>query len=161
MKRFVACILALLMLLSLAACGGKTGDNTENSTEEITVDISALKTKIVEELKVEGAMDLPVSRLSALYGIEEADVKNSACFITMGGTFPDEIIMVEAVDGAAASRVEEKLQARLDEVKKQSQNYDAENYALAQACKVMKAGNTVALFISAQHEEMENMFSGK
>ena len=104
-------------------------------------------------------MDLAPARLLALYGIEEADIKESACFVTMDGIFPDEIVMIKAADTDAADRIEEKLNTRLDEIKVQSQSYDPENYAIAQECKVFREGNVVALFVSAKHADMEAIFN--
>ena len=76
----------------------------------------------------------------------------------MGGTFPDEILMIEAVDSDAAKRIEEQLQSRLEQVMAQSKNYDAENYALLQKCAVKKTGNYVTLFISAKYAELQKIF---
>ena len=76
----------------------------------------------------------------------------------MGGTFPDEVLMIEAPDSDAAKRVEEKLQSRLSQVMTQSKNYDAENYALLQKCAVKKSGNYVTLFISAKYAELQALF---
>ena len=66
--------------------------------------------------------------------------------------------MVEAVDSAAAQRIQEKMENRLKEVKNQSQSYDAENYALAQKCTVETTGNYIALFLSAKYEDMQTIY---
>ncbi len=150
MKKIIALVLAVLTIFALTACGG-------GSAKEI--DIAAVKETIVTDLAVEGSMDIDASRLLDLYGIAAEDIEESACYITMDGVFPEEIIMVKAVDGDAAKRVEEKLNTRIEEVKVQSQSYDAENYALAQECKVIKEGNYVAMFLSAKHAEMEDIFT--
>lgn len=150
MKKIICVLFAVVMLLSLFACGGET-------TNEI--DIKSVKEQIISELKIEGALDLASDRLLALYGIEEADITESACFVTMGGVFPDEIVMIKATDKGAADRIEAKLNTRLDEIKVQSQSYDPENYAIAQECAVLREGNTVALFMSAKHADMETIFN--
>lgn len=147
MKKLLAFVLVLVMLLSFAACGG-----------EKTIDLAAAKEAIVNDLQVEGALELPAERLEGLYGITADQVKSSACFITMGGTFPDEVVMVEAVDSSAASDIAKKLGARLEEIKSQSQNYDAENFALLEKVEVLQKGNYVALFISPKTQEMKKIF---
>lgn len=152
MKKLVCALLAVICMLSLFACSAEGSGSKD-------IDIAAVKDQIISELGVEGALDLAPERLLALYGIDEADIAESACFITMGGAFPDEIVMIKATDADAAGRIEEKLNTRLDEIKVQSQSYDPENYALAQECKVLKEGNVVALFISAQHAQMEAIFN--
>ncbi len=153
MKKIICAVLAVICMLSLFACGA--GENTPAKD----IDIQAVKEQIITDLKVEGAMDIQPARLLALYGVEEADIADSACYVTMDGVFPDEIVIIKATDADAAKRVEEKLQTRLDEIKVQSQSYDPENYAIAQECKVLKSGNTVALFMSPNHEDMEAIFN--
>lgn len=148
MKKTVACLLALVLALSMAACGA----------EPVSVDILQVKNQIITDLEIEGALDLPTERLLDLYGISSESVKNSACFITMGGAFPDEIVMVEAADAAAAKGITQKLETRLADVKNQAQNYDAESFALLQKCKVQTAGVYVTLFISAKSEQMQEIF---
>ena len=149
MKKLITIICLVLVLCTLCACGGE---------EAKVIDIAKVKSDIVSQLSIADPMDVQADRLMDLYGIEAKDVKTAACFVTMDGVFPDEIIMVEAADASAASRVAEKLESRLTEVKNQSASYDAENYALAQKCKVTKTGNYVTLFISAKHEEMQKIF---
>ena len=150
MKRLVCAVLLIVMMLSLVACG--SGAPRE-------IDIKSVKEQIVSELSIEGALDLASDRLLALYGIEETDILESACFVTMGGVFPDEIVMIKAVDEDAADRIEAKLNTRLDEIKVQSQSYDPENYAIAQECKVLREGTVVALFMSAKYADMEAIFN--
>ena len=147
MKKIIIGILALALLLT--ACGA----------ESATKDIVAIKEQIITELAIEGAMDISTDRLLDLYGIEAESVKTSACFVTMGGAFPDEIVMIEAVDSASAKQIAQKLESRLADVSNQAQNYDAESYAQFQKCKVQTDGVYVALFISAQAEQMQKLFN--
>lgn len=148
MKRMVTWILAVVLVFTLAACGesGKA------------VDLAALKEKIITELNIADPLDLPADRLADLYGIPEEDIKTSACFITLGTAFPDEIVLMEAVDASAADRAVEKLEARLAEVTNQARSYDGQSYALFQKCKVERVGNYVTLFISPKAEEMQKLF---
>ena len=124
-----------------------------------TVDLSALSNQIISKAGVEGAMPLPKERLTDLYGIAQADIASAGCFITVNGSFPEEAIMIEAKDSGAQSRIVSALNTRLADVMVQAQNYDAENYALAKQCKVITAGNYVALFVSPQHAAMESVFN--
>ena len=104
-------------------------------------------------------MPLPQDRLTDLYGIAQSDIASAGCFITVNGSFPEEAIMIEAKDSAAQSRIVSALNTRLADVMVQAENYDAENYALAKQCKVITAGNYVALFVSPQHAAMESVFN--
>lgn len=151
MKRILSVLFAILMLVSLCACSEQTGGNT-------VADIAAVKEQIINDIKMDGTMDLPASRLLDLYGIEEEWIVDSQCFVTMEGVFPDEVIMVRAKDKDSVSKIEEKLEARLNEVKVQSQSYDPENYAIAQECKVITDDTVVVLFLSPEHSKMEKIF---
>ena len=150
MKKIFAIALVCALALGLAACGGSAPK---------TMDIDAVKAQIMENVKPVDPLDLPADRLAELYGIAAEDVKKSACFITMGGSFPDEVVIVEAVDSAAAGRIAEKLQKRLDDVTNQAQNYDADQFALLKKCKVQRIGSYLALFISAENAAMQNIFA--
>ena len=162
MKRIIALLLCLLCTVSLFACGAGSNDETSNennSQQTANVNLTEIKDSIITKLAIDGAMDMDTSMLLNLYGIDEADVKESACFATMDGVFPDEIVMVRATDSNASARIAEKLQTRLEAVLVQSKNYDAQNYEIAQKCKVITKGDIVALFISANHETMQGIFN--
>ena len=159
-KRFSALLLAFVMIFALAACSDNTGDgNSDGNSDTAVVDIETVKETIISELSVTDARSLDSSRLLDLYGIKEEDVTASACFVTMNAIFPDEVIMVNAVNKDKAQEIAEMLQTHLDAVKVQSQSYDAENYAIAQKCEVMTEGLTVALFLSPDQEAMVEIFN--
>lgn len=159
-KRFSALLLAFVMIFALAACSDNTGDgNSDGNSDTAVVDIETVKETIISELSITDARSLDSSRLLDLYGIKEEDVTASACFVTMNAIFPDEVIMVNAVNKDKAQEIVELLQTHLDAVKVQSQSYDAENYAIAQKCEVMTEGLTVALFLSPDQEAMVEIFN--
>lgn len=165
LTKWIAALLAMICLLSLCACtvvvdgveGGENKENNENT--DTTIDLGALKDKMIADLAIVDSVDVATDTLLDLYGIETADVASSACFMTMDGVFPDEVIMIEAKDADAAKRVAEKLNARLEDVKKQSESYDADNYALAQKCSVKTKGVYVTLFLSPKYAEMTALFN--
>ena len=148
MKRFFAIALILVLTLGLVACGSAK-----------TMDIDAVKAQILADVKPADPLELSTDRLTELYGIATEDVKNSACFITLDGTFPDEVVIVEAANSAAADRIAQKLEQRLADVTNQAQNYDADQFALLKKCKVQRVGNCLALFISAENATMQEIFA--
>ena len=118
------------------------------------VDLTQVRDAIIDGLEIAEPFLLDTDALLNLYGIEGAWVAQSASFATMSGTFPDEVVLVEAVDEAAAASVAQCLQSRLDEVLVQSKSYDADNYAAAQACQVRCDGLYVTLLLSPKQAEM-------
>lgn len=161
MKKILSLFLVLTVIFAFASCEQKpdSPSSSENpSQKEITVDITAVKDRIIAEAELADPLEIKAEALCELYSIDEADVSEAVCVTTMNGTFPDEIIIIKAVSEDAKKRISDILTAHLEDVKVQSQNYDAENYALAQQCKIIEEGNYLALFISAKHAQMEQIF---
>ncbi|MBO5896321.1 MAG: DUF4358 domain-containing protein [Clostridia bacterium] len=174
MKKLIAILMCILMVASLVACSSAKTDETTAPTEEATTQaennateapvvegtgLEALKNKMVAEFGLKDPIVLDNGRLLDQYGITEDTIASQSSIIVLTGVFPAEIIMVEATDEAAAKDIEAKLQARLDNLKQQSQSYDADSYAIASACEVEAEGNYVALFFSEHNEAMVEMFN--
>lgn len=126
--------------------------------QEASVSLANVRSKMMSECGISDAMPIETAGLANLYGIQPSQVKQSAGFVTMSGTFPHEIIMVEANDSASADNIASHLQSRLTEVLNQSKSYDADNYALAQQCRVTRNGNFVALFLSPSHSALSAVY---
>ena len=169
MKKIIAIVLTLVLALSLSACISRPvqsiGDEVEATTigdnTPANIDIHAALEQINLLVKDDEPMDIDEDALTSLYGIESAWCKDFACIATMGGVFPSDILMFEAVDDEAKANIKEVLKTKIDDFLTQAQNYDEDSYALASSCKVIEAGNYIALFLAPQHEEMENIFLGK
>lgn len=161
MKKFLSLILVLTVIFAFASCTQKTPEEpstSEKTPAQITIDINSVKNSIIEKAELNDPLEIDAERLCELYDIDPSDVSEAVCITTLDGTFPDEAIIIKAVNEDAKLRITGKLSAHLDDVKVQSQNYDAENYALAQECKIIEKGNYLALFISAKHAQMEKIF---
>lgn len=161
MKKFLSVILALTVIFAFASCAKEPDEEkpSDKAPSEITIDINAVKNSIIEKAELTDPLELDSEKLCELYAIDPADVSEAVCVTTLDGTFPDEAIIIKAVNEDAKKRIAENLSSHLDDVKVQSQNYDAENYALAQQCRIIEKGNYLALFISAKHEQMEKIFN--
>ena len=165
-KNIILILLTLALLVNLAACSVDEEKANDGKTDEadvpFTPDIIALRDKMISDFDAQDAIVFESDVLLDLYGISDEDVAESACYMTMDGVFPQEVIMIKAQNEDAASRIAACLERRIDEVKIQSENYDPENYALAQKCKVVTRGLYVTMFLSPYFDEMTQIFnSGK
>ena len=97
-----------------------SGQMNEGNVSEM--DLSALCTQMTTQLGATDAFVLDTASLMGLYGISAEVVKQSSGFVTMSGTFPDEIVMVEAVDEDAADTVQSCLQSPLVILKSKIEN---------------------------------------
>ena len=140
MKKILALVLALGMLLSLCACGG-------SKAKEIDLDALA------EELLASGAFTDLLSQPAAsvagrLYGFEEGDVVKTVLYTGTGAT-AEEIFLAEASDSAAASALKAACEHRAE-----TQTLAFENYAPGEVSKLDSAviavsGNTVIFVVAA------------
>lgn len=152
MKRTILRIMTVLLAVGLAGCA-KAGKNAD-------LVLSEVRTAMIDAQETEDAYLLETEALLNLYGIREEDVAQSASYVTMSGTFPDEIILTEAVDEDAAARIAACLQARLNEVLVQSETYDPDNYQAAQTCKVETDGLFISLILSPKQEDLTAVYKG-
>lgn len=171
--KLIALLMATLCILPLGACSSDepeitNGDGPSATTTvgkgetpkgPVTVDLAALKAQIFTDLSVTDSVDVETDMLLDLYGIAAADVAESVGYMTMDGVFPDEVILVKAVDADAAGRIAEALNRRLEDVKLQSKDYDPENYELAQKCSVQTTDLYVTLFLSPHYDRMTELFN--
>lgn len=171
MKRFLTLLMALTLVLALAACGGEdepAADNgndasqTQNegdTTPAADVDLDALKAQMLSDAGITDYIDVPAENLSNVYGIEAEQVVSAAAFNAMtGGAFPEEVVMVQAVDEAAAAAVADKLQAKLDAIAEQAASYDPDSLELAQNCDIVTDGVYVGLFFTQHYDAMASAF---
>lgn len=135
-------------------------ESAQEKKDTASVNLESVKNAIITIAGIQDPLDVPTARLSSLYGIEASLVKQSACFVTIEGAFPHEIVMIEAIDEDAAKSITALLNNRLAEVKEQSKSYDAENYALAQQCSVDRNGCFVTMFLTPQHANMKVIYNG-
>lgn len=129
MKKFAAMLLALVMALSLVACGqkdqpaaddpAKTDDPAQTDTQ--TVDLKAAYDAAIAKVNEELGDNAPVlleetavEILNSYYpGLENAKLKQSVFFISPTAT-SCEVSMVEAESAADAEIVRQSFQARVD-----------------------------------------------
>lgn len=148
MKKLGCLLFAFLFVLSACSAAPTAPDKP----------IADILNEIAEGAEINNPMPIGTDSLLSLYGISADDVDESACFITMNGVFPDEVIIVKAKDADGAKRIKACLDNRLKEVLDQSRSYDAESYAVAQKCHVTENGLYISLFVSAAHEKMNEIY---
>ncbi len=129
-----------------------------NDASDSEVNLADVNKEIMDTLGVKDGLQLNENSANALYGIDAADMKQCVGFSVMSGTFPHEVVMIEAANDDAAKRIEEAFNSKIEAFTQQSKNYDAENYALAQKCEVQKSGNFYAMFLSPDFEEIKAVY---
>ena len=125
MKKFVSVVLALSLVLSLAACGGK---KAEESQTALTVEgtMEELLNKTIEQRPVEFMggvipVDLTDSSEDGLWalksytGLDSAEkISEAAAFEPMMGSLAFSMVLVRVAEGADAKAVAESMKSGID-----------------------------------------------
>ena len=88
-----------------------------------------------------------IKQFAAEVGKSDTDSKNT------------EVVLVEATDSDAASRVETALTNRYNSIFQQNASYSAEELDMVKNCKVTKDGNFVTMIIGEKASDMLTMFN--
>lgn len=134
-------------------------ERKEDITDESAKSLEDIREEIILALGASDAAPLDADSASSIYGVDPEDMEQAAGFVVMAGTFPHEIIMIEASSTDAADRISELFNIKLSSFTEQSKGYDAKNYALAQKCKVERNGNFVSLFLSPDCEQIKSIYN--
>ena len=125
MKKFVAVVLALAMVLSMAACGKKT-EETEAPALKVEGTMEELLNKTIEQRPVEFMggvipVDLTDSSEDGLWvlknytGLDRAESSTAAAaFEPMMGSLAFSMVMVRLAEGADAKTVAESMKSGID-----------------------------------------------
>jgi len=126
MKKIVSVVLALAMVLSMAACGGKKTEETETPALSVAGTMEELLNKTIEERPVEFMggvipVDLTDSSEDGLWalknytGLEDAaKITEAAAFEPMMGSMAFSMVLVRLADGADSKAVAESMKSGID-----------------------------------------------
>lgn len=149
-------ILCIVMIITCCACSASS-DNSKDSS------FVSKPEKIVDEIK--SKCDLPEMKaiskeqLFTYYGIKEDDVAYFSAIVAGDSFSKDEVAVFEAIDEGEANAIRDSLQKHYDKVLKECDEYLPEEYKVVKACKVVKDGIYIRLFISAQAEKMDEIYN--
>ena len=148
MKKIAICLLSLVLsLCMLTACG--TAD----------VDLKVVFDDINSQFGISGLTVIEdASKLNRYYMIEESKVEQFAAEFSAESSVFTEIVLIKAVDEAAASEIatllNNHLQSRLSEAK----SYNPESVAMLEGCTVETNGVYVSLIIGENAAEMKAVY---
>ena len=125
MKKFVAIVLALSLVLSLAACGGKKAEETQPALS-VSGTMEELLNKTIEQRPVEFMggvipVDLTDSSEDGLWalksytGLDSAEkISEAAAYEPMMGSLAFSMVLVRVAEGADAKTVAESMKSGID-----------------------------------------------
>lgn len=147
MKKVISIVSAFVLCLAIfTGCGAKE------------VKLSEVMDKINSDFSLSLQKLESADELNTYYSIDTADVKQFAAEIDPNNNAPVEIVLIEAVDADAATRVESALTTRYNAIYSQYSSYTPEQLDMVKACKVTKDGNFVSMIVADKGTEMLDVF---
>lgn len=148
MKKIISIAMALVMsCLLLVGCGAKE------------VNLSEAMTKINSDFSLSLKTLDSVDDLNTYYSIDTADVKQFAAEIDPNNDAPVEIVLVEAVDAEAATRIETALTTRYNDIYGRYSSYTPEKLDMVKSCKVTNENNIITLIVADKGSEILSAFN--
>ena len=126
MKKVLSVVLALALVLSMTACGGKKNQETETAAQTVAGTMEELLNKTIEQRPVEFMggvipVDLTDSSEDGLWalknytGLDSAEkISEAAAFEPMMGSLAFSMVMVRLAEGADAKSVAESMKSGID-----------------------------------------------
>ena len=147
MKKVISIVSAFVLCFAIfTGCGAKE------------VKLSEVMDKINSDFSLSLQKLDSADELNTYYSIDTADVKQFAAEIDPNNNAPVEIVLIEAVDADAATRVESALTTRYNAIYSQYSSYTPEKLDMVKACKVTKDGNFVSMIVADKGSEMLDVF---
>ena len=131
-KVFLAVISAMIIALCMCSCGNSGSGTASTAAKEINLSevISTINSGSPNKMELIESVD----DLNKYYSISKEDVKSFGAEIDKSGI--DEVVIVEAVDADAASRIQAKLQQRYNSKKQQGASYSPEDLQIIKNCSI-------------------------
>lgn len=149
MKKVICTILALTMMLTLAACGGKTEDT-------VSVDVNALYESFSQQMPDMFYPD--EDTMMNFLGISLEDCVQYKVAICAEGMRSDEVWLIEAKDADALSNLQQLAQTRIEAKLDETVSYAPDQYVVVEKAVVLTKGNYLALLISPEVDTLKEAF---
>lgn len=150
MKKIICLALALMMLLTLCACG------QEEAAAPKAVELQPLYDSFVPSLPDMMLMD-ESTRLNLL-GVKSEDCTQVICAVAAVGLQADEVWLIEAANAEALETLKTLAENRLNAKKEETSFYSPDQFAICEDGRILSAGNYLAFIVSPDADALEAAF---
>ena len=151
MKKLICAVLAVMLLISLTACG------SEKKESATAPDMQTVFNSMASYLP-EDAAAFDSEYVFNAYGIKEEDCKQQIVLSYYDGAVTAEIWLIEAVNQEALKSIKALADSRLLSMCEQFSSYDAKAYDLAMNAKLVTEGNCLVLIVSEDVDALWNIY---
>lgn len=148
MKKCIALLLILAMMLGISACGTAQKDKD--------IDVGALYDSLSQYLPEMFTPD--EETLLNFLGVHAEDCTQYRIALCAEGLRADEVWLVQAKDQAALERLQQLANNRIESKKDETESYVPDQYLIVKQAQVLTHGLYLAFFISPDVEQMATAF---
>lgn len=156
MKKMVAWLLAMVLLLAGCGAAEKGGGTGGTKAEPVQIDVAALYTQL-EGVGMPEMLELDENMRLNLYGIRAEDVKQVKVTVASDGLRADEIWLVEAVSEETAQSIKALAEGRIRQKDAESITYSPEQNAVVKKAVVAADGCFVYMICSPEVAQMQSI----
>ena len=165
MKKIIAVLAALTMLLSAASCSNNKGDEGNNSSDVTTVASSVSCQEIYDGISAVVNFPEMVSvqskSLSNRYGIETNMYTDYIFMTAQEATLCDTVVIINTNSDESKDAVIEKLESFIKQSRETNVDYNPDQYDIIKNATVKTADNFVYLVFSSDANLIEEMIKEK
>ena len=148
MKKVISLILALALLMSMSACGGKK--------ETASVDVKALYESYSQYMP---DMFFPdEDTMMNFLGIDTKDCVQYQIAICAEGMRADEVWLMEAKNASSLENLRQLAETRVEAKKDEAVSYAPDQYVVVEKAVILTQGNYLALLISPDVDALKAGF---
>ncbi len=147
MKKILVCVLSLLMLISLAACGKDAAKD---------VDLQKIYDSYQEYLP--DMMVLDDDTMFNFVGVNPEDCTQAIVAVCAAGVQEDEVWLIQAKDQAALDRLLALAQTRQNNKEQETESYLPDQYTVVKESKTLTQGLYLAYLVSPHVQELQTAF---
>lgn len=148
MKKVISLILALALLMSMSACGGKK--------ETASVEVNALYESYSQYMP---DMFFPdEDTMMNFLGIDTKDCVQYQIAICAEGMRADEVWLMEAKNASSLENLRQLAETRVEAKKDETVSYAPDQYVVVEKAVILTQGNYLALLISPDVDALKAGF---
>ena len=148
MKKIAICLLSLVLSLCILTACGTADVDLKTVFDDINSQFGITGLTVIED----------ASKLNRYYMIDESKVEQFAAEFSAESSVFTEVVLIKAVDEAAASEIATLLNNHLQSRMSEAKSYNPESVAMLEGCSVETNGVYVSLIIGEKAAEMKAVY---
>ena len=142
----------LVLCLLLSACAAPASPAAQ------PLPLADIYTKMGEQVQLPPMVTVGADLALDFYGIDLAKTRQAVLKMASDSLLADEVLLIEAVDEAAAKEIENLLQGRIQAKAKEAEGYSPKQHDIIKKGHVVREGLQLALIVSPDADALLKLY---